>query len=360
MEFKDIDLVDSDGHIIEEISELAEYGDASVKNVALNRKSIRATVWPSLDGVHFHNNTRLEANNKKNRQHASEARPGSAEDWQGLLNKSGMNHTVLYPSMGLSHGVIRDIEYVTSLSRAFNDYVAEKYAKVDSRLHPVALIPMQEPEAGATELRRAVKELGLIGSMVPAAGLPMKSDLGHPLHWPIYKAAEELDCVLAFHGASNSGLGLDTFMVPGSSQTLHHPLALIIACTSMIYNGVFEQFPNLRVAFLEGGCAWLVLLLDRMERNQEAFGVFHDWPILRYLQEGRIMIGCEGNDPSLPYLVERVGAAPFAYSSDYPHEVDYPSAMHEVKETLQSELLDDDAKRAILGDNARRFYKLPK
>ena len=41
MEFKDIDLVDSDGHIIESIAELAEFGDASVKNVALDRKSIR-------------------------------------------------------------------------------------------------------------------------------------------------------------------------------------------------------------------------------------------------------------------------------------------------------------------------------
>ena len=53
MEFKDIDLVDSDGHIIESIAELAEFGDASVKNVALDRKSIRATVWPSLDAVSY-------------------------------------------------------------------------------------------------------------------------------------------------------------------------------------------------------------------------------------------------------------------------------------------------------------------
>ena len=59
----------------------------------------------------------------------------------------------------------------------------------------------------------------------------------------------------------------------------------------MIYNGVFERYTNLRVAFLEGGSAWLMLLLDRMQRNREAFRVFHDWPIRDYLANGNLLIG---------------------------------------------------------------------
>ena len=354
----DIDLIDCDGHIIESIPELGEYGDNSIQNVAIRRTGPGPTVWPSLDGIHVHNNTRLAANATKGRANASEERTGSAEDWQAFLDRSGMKHAVLFPTSGLAHGVLRDVEYTVSLSHAFNDYIADRYARVDERLHPVALAPMQDPELAAVEMRRAVKDLGLISCMVPAAGLPFRSDLGHPYHWPIYEAADELDCMLGVHGGSNAGIGLDTFMVPGSSQTLHHPLALIIACTSLVYNGVFERFPNLRIAFLEGGCSWLVMLLDRMERNQEAFRVFHDWPIHRYLEEGRILIGCEGNDPSLPYLISRVGAAPFAYSSDYPHEVDYDNAMQEIDETLESEQLSASDKQAVLAGNARSFFKL--
>jgi predicted TIM-barrel fold metal-dependent hydrolase len=358
MAFADIGVIDCDGHIIESLLELAEYGDRSVRRVAMGEKPTGTGPFPSPDGVHFHNMTRLAANDTKGRANASEHRMGSADDWRSFLDRSGLKHTVLFPSLGLSYGRIRDVEYAVSLARAYNDYVAERFAGADARQHPMALIPMQDPEAGAAELRRAVGELGLIGAMVPAAGLVMNSDLGHPWHWPVYEAAAELDCVLGVHGASNAGLGLDTFMVPGSSQTLHHPLALLIACTSMIYNGVFERYTNLRVAFLEGGSAWLMLLLDRMQRNREAFRVFHDWPIRDYLANGNLLIGCEGNDPSLPALVKRVGAGPFAYSSDYPHEVDYENAMIEIKETLESEELTTDDKTAILGDNAKRFFRL--
>ena len=119
---------------------------------------------------------------------------------QAFLDRSGMKHAVLFPTSGLAHGVLRDVEYTVSLSHAFNDYIADRYARVDERLHPVALAPMQDPELAAVEMRRAVKDLGLISCMVPAAGLPFRSDLGHPHHWPIYQAADELDCMLGVHG----------------------------------------------------------------------------------------------------------------------------------------------------------------
>jgi hypothetical protein len=126
----------------------------------------------------------------------------------------------------------------------------------------------------------------------------------------------------------------------------------------MTYNGVFNRYPNLRVAFLEGGCAWVVLMLDRIERNREQFPVFHNWPIHDYLTTGRILVGCEGNDPSLAYLVERIGPEAFAYSSDYPHEVDLLAARHEISETMESPKLTINDKAAIMGENARRFFKL--
>lgn len=353
-----IRMVDCDGHVIESMSELGEYGDASIRWLKPGHKDVRRLPFPSLDGVHWHNNQRVEGNLKKTRTNASEHRMGSAEDWQAFLEKTHIEETVLFPSSGLSVGLLRDVEYTASLCRAYNDYVADRYRRVDSRLHPMAIIPMQDPILAVKELKRAVKELDLAGAMVPATGLLMGADLGHQWHWPVYEAAADLDCVLGVHGGSNRQLGLDTFMAPGSSLTLHHPLALVTACVSMTYNGVFDRYPNLRVAFLEGGCAWVVLLLDRVERNREQFPVFHSWPVHDYLSGGKILVGCEGNDPSLPYLVQRIGAEPFAYSSDYPHEVDLIAAQNEIKETVDSRKLTFDQKAAVLGENARRFFHL--
>ena len=110
--------------------------------------------------------------------------------------------------------------------------------------------------------------------------------------------------------------------------------------------------------FSGSGCAWVVLLLDRVERNREQFPVFHSWPVHDYLSGGKILVGCEGNDPSLPHLVERIGAEPFAYSSDYPHEVDLVAAQNETKETVNSRKLTLEQKAAVLGKNARRFFNL--
>jgi len=213
--------------------------------------------------------------------------------------------------------------------------------------------------AAVRELRRAVEELGLPGAMLPSTGLPLH--LGHELYWPIYEEAERLDCALAVHGGSNlEGAGLDTFTNFTASHILHHPIPLMVALVSFIYHGVFDRFPRLRVAFMEGGCGWLASILDRAERDENYFDP-KDQPRLKaieYFKSGRILIGCEGSENALAYLARRAGIQAFAYASDYPHEVDLPAAKHEIEEIAEREDLSREEKGAVLGENAKRFFKL--
>ena len=348
-------LFDSDGHLIEANAELGEYVDDSIRAVATAQVPAQDGPFPTLDGIHnfFKGRGGRFGGERKT---ASEERTGSGEDWAHFLDKVGIESTVIFPTKGLAVGFIRTPEYATRLCRAYNDYVVDRYVRVDARIHPMALIPVQSPDDAVVELRRAVRDLGLPGAMLPATGLPL--NLAHEYYHPVYREAQELGCVLAIHGGSNRGIGLDDFTDFVGSHILHHPVPLMYALVSFVYQGVLDKFPELRLAFLEGGPGWLVPVLDRAIRNDEFFGRVAERGFDEYLTSGSVQIGCEGNDASLAYVASRIGIEPFAYSSDYPHEVDLDGALHEIEETLEDETLTAAQKQAVLYDNGKRFYRL--
>ena len=76
---------------------------------------------------------------------------------------------------------------------------------------------------------------------------------------------------------------------------------------------------------------------------------------MRQVREGRIYIGCEGGEFSLPYAIKVAGPEAFMYSSDFPHEVNRDSVRHEIEEVLESEMTAAE-KEMVLHKNAERFY----
>jgi uncharacterized protein len=206
------------------------------------------------------------------------------------------------------------------------------------------------------ELRRAVQELGMLGAMLPSNGL--RFHLGAKEFWPIYEEAEKLDCALAVHGGCYGDLGFNSFGVFPATRALGMPFPLAIAATGMIVEGMLDQFPKLRVGFLEGGTAWIPIVIDRLERELEYGGLQLKHKPEEYFTSGRIFVGCEGNEKALAYAIERVGPAPFMFASDFPHEISLGNCMEEINEILERTDLKQEHKAAILGNNARQFYKI--
>src|SRR5262249_20145394 len=134
------------------------------------------------------------------------------------------------------------------------------------------------------ELNRAVKELGMTGAMLPSNGL--KDTLGAKDYWPVYKEAERLNVPLALHGGAHGGMGFDNMNYFAPAHALGHPMGMMINLTSMVFNGVFDRFPNLRVGFLEGGVAWLLPLLERFDRSFDTQTPYDYTGRLVKLQEG--------------------------------------------------------------------------
>jgi predicted TIM-barrel fold metal-dependent hydrolase len=117
----------------------------------------------------------------------------------------------------------------------------------------MGLIPLQNVEAAIAELHRAVKELGMLGGMLPSSGEAIHGHLGSKIYWPLYEEAEKVGCALAVHVGCLHHVGLDSFSTYYPVHALGHPFSLMIQAAAMLAHGVFDRFPSLRVAFLEGG-----------------------------------------------------------------------------------------------------------
>jgi uncharacterized protein len=357
-------LVDADGHVFEETAGLIRHLPAPYRDDYQSNPLVpEIFLFPPLDHVHTMP-VRVDVLEKRTDLDFG------PEEWLQFLEDVGIERTVLYPTRGLAIGQMRDPDFAVALCRAYNEWLAERYVQ-----HPcgkfagVALLPMLTPDRAAAELRHAIEDLGLTAGMIPANGLPRH--LGAREYWPVYEEAERLGCGLAFHGGTHSGLGFDDMNVYAPIHALGHPAGLLITLGGLVFNNVYERFPGLRTAYLEGGSAWVLLALERFAESGKAFrsynasGELLDLPagqgvdeyILELLRAGRIVVGCEGGEHEIAYVCERVGRAPFMYSSDFPHEVDAASCLHELKEFDELDI-DEDAKQAILGRNAVAFYGL--
>jgi predicted TIM-barrel fold metal-dependent hydrolase len=346
-------VIDADGHVLEDDT-LVDFLEAAPEGAIANRKISR--LWPSGDHHHAGIHVRDAG------AFGGDKRVG-AEEWSTFVDQANLVYSALYPSFGLAMGCTSSPYWAVAVAKAYNDWLYQSYLRKDARLKGIALLPMQDVPSAVAELRRAVKELGMIGAMLPARGL--RNHLGHGSFWPIYEEAERLGCALAVHGGPHGAMGFDDFEVYTPINGLGHPFGQMIAFSSLVFHGVFDEFPTLRVAFLEAGSAWVSLWMDRMDRSWQYHAEILPDGKLRTLKEkkpsdyfrnGRVFIGCEGSEESLPAQIKRVGNELFMFASDFPHEVTAQDCLREIDEVVESAELTASDKRAILYENAARFY----
>jgi uncharacterized protein len=272
------------------------------------------------------------------------------------MDAEGIDIQILYPSH-LSLSAVKEPELAVDLARAWNDWIAEFCAHNPQRLKGVAQVALQDVDAAVKEARRAVEDLGLVGMMMPTNVLDQ--DIGQRQFWPFYEAVEGLGVGLALHGGIEAARRMhgrfNTFI---AVHSVSFPFECMAALTGLIFAGVPEQFPRLRIAALEGCCGWLPFLMDRLDEEFELRGS-REAPLLKakpseYLRSDRIYCSFEPEESTIPYVIERFGAHKLLYASDYPHwDSGWP---HTLEHVLGNAQISDADKRTILGDNPQRFY----
>jgi predicted TIM-barrel fold metal-dependent hydrolase len=341
-----IQVIDTDGHIFEKDEMIFEYLEVPYRG---RRELLALPFFPAFDGFH-----RMARRVGDGRPYVIGA--DDPKSWLEVLDREGIDRTVIFPTAGLAIGFVQDPEWAVVVTRAYNNMIADRYIRFNKRLGAAALLPIQDIQEAAKELHRAVKELGMSGGILAPVGF--SKPLGDAYFDPLYEEAQRLNCPLGIHGAPSRGLGFDFFRSLIEARALSHPFAQMIHLTSLILEGVLERFPRLRFSSLEAGCEWVPFLMDRLDLEYKNRA--HQAPLLKkkpsdYLKSGQIYYHTELWESLLPQAVERVGEDFFLYASDYPHEPDLAEAICQFEVRTD---LSDVAKRKILSDNGKRFYNI--
>jgi uncharacterized protein len=287
-------------------------------------------------------------------------RAGDAKSWLAAMDRGGVSTAVLYPTNGLSVGWIREPDVAVQYAQAWNNFCSEEFQKVSPRLKCVALVSFQDVPEAVKELRRAVSELKLVGLMLPAVGL--RQPLGHESFWPIYEEAEKLDCMVGVHATVRgphyfAGDMFDQFI---EVHTLSHSFAQMMHCTSMMFRGVFDRFPKLRIAFMEAGCSWAPYWFGRMSEEWEIRGEV-EAPMckrkpIEYLKDGRIYFHAEDYEPLIGATAEVLSHQNIYYASDFPHwDNEFPQNIEHLSRRKD---LDDEGKKWLFAESAKKLYNL--
>ena len=339
--------IDADGHVVEVDTTLRDFLEEPYRSRARHYSSEVAMV--PTDGFDRNLGDKF-----------SRAGGRTAREWLDALELGGLELAVLYPSLGLHLGLARDPDLAVAFSRAHNRWLDEVIcSQGEGRLLGACLLPPHDPDEAAAELRRVAAGTDFVAAMLPADGAYL---FGHKRFDPIYEAARDTDITVAVHaGIANLGPGLELFPKFIQAHAIAHPFGILRQFTSMMFEGVFERFGDVRFAFLEAGATWVPWYLDRLDEEYRLRGVEEAPTMTRspseYVTDGRqIFFGVEADERMLPQTLTAVGDDIFMYASDWPHwDNEYPRSLEEI---MSREDLDDRQRHNLIRGAACRCYRI--
>lgn len=268
------------------------------------------------------------------------------------MDRMRIDCQVVFPTLFLT-ALCDDVKLEAALCRSYNSWMAECCGRSGGRVRFAAVVPMRDVAESVRELRRA-KERGAVAAMT--LGMVWDKELGNEEFFPFYAEAERLDIPVCVHFGWGAPALTDLFQTLRDSFFSAAMLPVVMGFYSMLSGGVFDEFPKLRVAFLEAGSEWLRYALHQMERAWRAGRVPTKEKPGNYLRKGNIFIAVEA-DEDIDRTARDAGEDQLVLASDYPHGD--PSHEEDMVGELEKRTdLPTRVREKILSDNPRRLYKL--
>jgi aminocarboxymuconate-semialdehyde decarboxylase len=239
------------------------------------------------------------------------------------------------------------------LASNINNEIAQRLSDNPDRFLGLGTVPLQDIDQSIREAHRAVRDLGLHGFMI-GSNVEGKN-LNHPDFFPFFETIEELDVPLFIH----------PYLPAGAERMqdyyLHNLVGMVsetgLAISSVIFGGILERLPNLRLCFAHAGGVFPYIVGRQDQgyrvREVECSHVIpkppsHYFPMLYF-------DSITFHPQALRYLIDLVGVDRIMIGSDYPFDM---GPEQQVLEILDNPYLNKHEKKMIVGENAKNFFRL--
>ncbi|MFM7638049.1 MAG: amidohydrolase family protein [Crocinitomicaceae bacterium] len=239
------------------------------------------------------------------------------------------------------------------LSRFLNDHIAELVHKFPKKYIGLGTIPMQDEQLAIQELER-IKSIGLVGIQI---GSNINDEnLNEERFFAIFQACERLDLAVMVHPWQM--MGFDNMKKYWLPWLVGMPAETSRAACSLIFGGVLEKLPNLRVCFSHAGGSFLPTL-GRIEHGfncrPDLVAVDNERNPREYL--GKFWVDCITHDiDALNYILKLQGSKRVCLGSDYP----FPLGDLEIGKFIEDSNLPIEVKEDIFSISTLEWLKLDK
>lgn len=297
------------------------------------------------------------------------AHMGDCEDsisWKRIHEQEadGVDAEVLYGNgQALLMWASDNNEFVQAKCEVWNNWAWEVCGDFAHRSSPAATIMTAEVDIAVKEVERVAK-MGYKILSFPCKPIYGPEDTKHPnynlsMYDPLWAAIQEADLTVTYH--SFTGMDTRTARSYGSVviNNVCHSITPMSPIVHMCASGVFEKFPNLRVAAIEGDAGWVPWMMQRMD---EAYIKQHFWafPKLKELPSQYFKNNCYvsfGEDRAVISLAEEFDIVDnLMWANDYPHhEGTWPRSEQAIYRTL-GDKLSEESRAKVLGLNAAKCF----
>ncbi len=297
------------------------------------------------------------------------ARPSGWDPAERLKDQDidGVCAEVLYTSLGMPLFSLPDPELQRACFAVYNDWLADFAAYSPRRLYSIALISLDDVADGVREMERCVKR-GHRGVQVCGVAPPERPYYATQYD-PFWTAAQEMQIPVSLHlgtgrkslqrsaGAGQVALTGRDFMINTTLAPVHE---IQRSLCSLIFGGVLERFPRLRIVSAENDSGWFPHMLYRIDHFYEKFGTMSDDMHLTMKPSDYVRrnVWVTFQDDMVGPMTWKIfGEERYMWASDFPHsDSTWPHSLEVIERTFEG--VPEQVKRKIVRDNAAYLYRM--
>jgi uncharacterized protein len=280
-------------------------------------------------------------------------RAGNAKLRLEDLDRDGLQASVIYGPLAIGLP-ISDPSLQSACFAAWNDWAAEEFNSfAPDRLSVLAFIPTHSSEAAASELERCAG-IGHRGAIIDV----FEMDLADRKWDALWAAGEATGLPISLHikAGSWSGLSYQIGKWQAAAFATIMPLQLDEILATLIFSGVLERHPKLKLVLAESGISWLPFFLARADMEWRALKENLDYaPELSPSELFRRQVYATFEEEFFPEQIELLGADSCMWASDYPHtDSTFPNSLEVIDDTLG--VLTPEDRRKVTFTNCADLY----